>query len=58
MDYHMTIGVFMKMVEICKLKLMFSKSEEDRKKLIHIIKKNIKNLEKDLEDIENEKRTL
>ena len=58
MDYHMTIGAFMKIVETCKLKLMFSKSEEDRKKLIHIIKKNIKNLEKDLEDIENEKRTL
>ena len=53
-----TIGAFMGMVESCRVMLLFAKTIEDRDKFISIIEKTLNTLEKDLEEIKNEKGTI
>ena len=54
----MTMGAFMGMVESCRVMLLFAKTIEDRDRFIHIIEKTLKTLEKELEEIKNEKGTI
>lgn len=54
----LTIGAFMGMVESCRVMLLFAKTIDDRDKFISIIEKTLNTLEKDLEEIKNEKGTI
>ena len=53
----MTIGAFIGMVQCCKALLIFAKTmEKDR--FISVLEDTVKHLEKDLEEMTNEKGTI